>query len=123
MKFPKVHTVAFGIKTPEERSMAISIFQNARTLIDSGKEHWTCLAIGVVSNPVHIEHRGDFGQTRQTHIIGDVLIDEIDRRLGDEAFVTSWLQNEMGDDAYSEKTFTSREYRLAWIDSMIEELQ
>lgn len=122
MKFPKVHTVAFGLKSETEKEIAATIFKNARTRIESGFEAWTCLAIGDVSRPGSIQYHGDYGQTPDTERVGLILVEEIERRLGHNAFVTGWLQEAMGD-AYGDKSYTSREYRMAWIDSMIEELQ
>lgn len=123
MIFPKVSTKQFGFTDAAQKALAIEVLKKARTRIDSQSEHWVCLAIGDVCYPERAEHRGDYGQTAETEIIGKTFEAEIDRRLGNNAFVTSWLQDEMGLDEYDDKPFTSREYRLAWIDSMIKELE
>jgi hypothetical protein len=92
--------------TYPERQMFVRQLKRARPLIEDDCEKFVCFAISN-GNPYEI-----------TFVIRDI----IQTRLGAGNTATGWLENNHPDVLNEIEEFHSmKEYRLAWIDNMIEE--
>lgn len=124
MIFPKVHTVAFGFKDAEQKALAVEILKDARGRVQRRQESWVCCAIGDVSDIADIQiFKRRYPQSTERENIGKALKNEIQRRLDGCVFVTGWLRDQGIDEVLVYDEDNARQYRLRWIDSMIEELQ
>lgn len=114
-----------GIKTAEQKQLAISVLTDARKRIYRRDEPWVCCAIADVSDIEEIKYgKRRYPKSIEREAVGVLLKEEIRRRLGTCTFVTTWLRTQPEVDWNEvDNTDNTRKYRLRWIDSMIAELQ
>ena len=92
--------------TKRERQMFVRQLKKARPLIESSRERFVCLAL---------ETSSGYSSTVKIKSM-------IRHRLGNAAFVSGWVRENntaVCDDIFRRDLW--KEYRLAWIDNMIEE--
>lgn len=103
--------------TKKERTKAIKLFRMAQDRLRNGHSMYVCVSLSSAAEDT--EKGQDFSQR-----IVSRLHREINRRIAPWGTVTGWLQDPArfnGELVYTDEQ--ARDYRIRWIDSMIQELE
>lgn len=101
-----------SIITKKDRATAIDLLKKAKVeLRDAAWMQYVCIHLTNAAN-----------NNRDCRVAG-LLRSTIMKRIAPHGTVTSWLSDEAGIHPHDLSLKKTKQYRLAWIDSMIAELQ